>query len=511
MHITKRTIQNYALGMIKSLALMFLGLWATPKIIHYLGETDFGTFKVIQEIQSHLGLLEKGIYSALMMLFIKNHHDKNHREDVVFQIGRNKYLFLTLFYFICGALLFIPTIKILHLNFNWEVLQTARFYCYAILIFSGIFFPMQVFRAYLEAHMREDLLHILAFFQTVFLTLVSLYFAYLGYGLLAQSTAAFLSNAIPSVFFLVYFFIYHKHNFSSFFKKSNNNNNEMINKELNQGQKSNLINEFAGKLSHMTDNILVSLFLGPAQVTAFFISQRLPQLFQLFSLGIGNSTWAALGHTYHKKEYDVFRDRVYQLTKIISVISLCGFTVIAAYHDDFVNLWTGTKFYLGQNFTIVVCLGLFIQSILSFWGWLFIATGKPEAMTNIVVPQAIANFILSLLFIKYLGVIGPVLGTLCSYVLIGILFFSYRLKTLFHFSFWRLNFIWLKALTIGVGYYQILIFFLKLQLGEVQHWSGLIWQMPVSSIPLFIISLFFLCNAQDRNYFFEILLNRFKK
>jgi O-antigen/teichoic acid export membrane protein len=280
---------------------------------------------------------------------------------------------------------------------------------------------------------------------------------------------------------------------------------------MNKHQKSNIVNELASKMSHFTDNIIVSLFLGPAQVTAFYISQRLPQIFQLFSLGIGNSTWAALGHTFHNKEYDLFRDRVYQLTKIICVISLTGLTIIAFFQPVFIRLWIGDKFYLGEGFTIVVCMGLFIQSILSFWGWLFLSTGEPESLTKIVLPQSIINLGISIFFTIKLGPIGPVLGSLTVYIVFGLLSFSINLKNKYSFSFWNLNRIWIKSIVLASAYYYLLKYISLRYSWEITSWPGLVLHIGLTTLPLLIISLFMLCNSQDRNHFFNILLKRLKK
>ncbi len=74
-----------------------------------------------------------------------------------------------------------------------------------------------------------------------------------------------------------------------------------------------------GRVSLLTDNIVVSGLLSPALVTPFVLTQRLTSLAQRELQTIGNASWAALAELSAQGRKDVFSRRLLELTRVVAV------------------------------------------------------------------------------------------------------------------------------------------------------------------------------------------------
>src|SRR5205809_292038 len=63
-----RSALNFATSISLSLATLLISLWATPRILSWLGDERMGAFRAMMDWLGYLALLELGLSGALMPL-----------------------------------------------------------------------------------------------------------------------------------------------------------------------------------------------------------------------------------------------------------------------------------------------------------------------------------------------------------------------------------------------------------------------------------------------------------
>jgi O-antigen/teichoic acid export membrane protein len=486
-----------------------LGLWATPQIIRSVGDAHFGAYKIMQEYLGYLGLIEMGLYGSLLIVFLKNNNETHSSRSVIYRVGAKKYLILVLFYFLAGLILFYPVAKSLKLSLNTDIFSSEYFISYFLLLLGGLFIPLNILRAELDSKMRSDVLSISQTIQSFAQTLLTLFLVTLGGGIVQMSIATLTSYIVPIV---IYQYMLKRSLYTIIREMVYGaiKNSHEIQNEIKAHQKSNLINELAGKVCLFTDNIIISFFFGPTMVTSFFISQRLAQIVQGFTQSFGNSTWAALGELYQENKMELMCKRILQLSKLIILLTISLLTPVFLVQKQFVQIWMGSKYYLGNWFTLVVCLNAFLLPILSFWGWIFTAIGKPKLLNRSMILQAFINLFLSIIFSIKFGMIGPILGTLFTYVFIAFSFTLYELKKLSLINVPQILMCFVKAFMCQLIVASFVLYFFNPDL-IISSWSSLIFYFLFSLFVSITCSYLIILNSEEKSFYKDILSNRILK
>ncbi len=171
----------------------------------------------------------------------------------------------------------------------------------------------------------------------------------------------------------------------------------------------------------MTDKILITQLLGPAEVTPYEVVFKLYSVLTIVHGLILAPLWPAYTDAYHKKDFRWIRKTLRNQLKIFLILVL--FTILmTAIAPKIITLWIGTS--LNVDDKLYLFMGLFI--IISVWSNVFAyfvnAIGALRVQTITAVISGISNVPLSIYFAKNLemGLSGIVLGTVCSLSLFAI-------------------------------------------------------------------------------------------
>jgi O-antigen/teichoic acid export membrane protein len=186
-----------------------------------------------------------------------------------------------------------------------------------------------------------------------------------------------------------------------------------------------------GRLSLLSDNILVAFMMNPAAVVPFYLTQRLASMAQREMQGIGNASWAGMGEIFAQHETQLFRNRLIELTRLVAIVGVAALVPISIYNRYFITLWVGADHYGGYLLTTIASINAFLLAVFSLWMWCVTSTGS---IARLFVPYAVQtaiNFVLSVIFTAEFGLIGPVLGTLVGLIAVSAWFLPRLLSDLF--------------------------------------------------------------------------------
>ncbi|MBY0386208.1 oligosaccharide flippase family protein [bacterium] len=496
---SKRALLNFISSFARNIIATILSLAATPFILSALGEERFGAYRLLLDWLSHLGILEFGLYSASLTLLSKAATEGKESLLGTLKLIFKNYFFVFVVQVVFFVLFFFFVDRLIPVSF--ELQKELRLSAF-VMSFSLLFLVSQIFKAYLEAVQKGYLVSVMLVVFNFFYLAQCVLFAYWQWGLLGQ-VVAYVTSLLVSFIMLIYFA---PEVLKSFFSSQK----YKAPKQLLKNQRfSHFVNELCGRISLMSDNIIISLFMGASTVTAFFITQKVGSMMQQQLQNLSNSSWAALSELYYQGKQEQFNDRILHLTELISFSSGVVLSVVCLLNPSFVSLWTGVHTFSGLSVSNLTAINAALFSILSLWSWCFAATNLTQKMVTMSIVQGVVNIIASILLTKMIGISGPLYGTLIGYAGVSMFWKSYVLCKTFQIHFLQMTLSWMRPLIPPLGSAIVYIsFFGPLQ---INSWFSLIGFGVLFTSFFFVFSTFVLLKRETRNLLQEILQNNFKR
>lgn len=181
---------------------------------------------------------------------------------------------------------------------------------------------------------------------------------------------------------------------------------------------SNLISQkIAGILYSNTDIILISMFVNPISVVAYASYNYLIR-FVTDTIFTGAQAFAASFANVLNKEKNIKKLKIFsELNMIFFFIGSICVVVFYYIFEPLITLWVG-KEYLISKVGFYLILGVLFIDISKRMLYVVInAEGIFKETKNIIILEAMLNFVISLIFINKLGIVGVLIGTISSSLL----------------------------------------------------------------------------------------------
>jgi len=467
-----RTILNLVSSLSRNAVGLLLGLFATPMILKALGEEKFGAFRVLIDWVSQLGLLEFGLFSALLPIFVQaSKENPQFTPRTVVKQAFRKYSWVIVFQSIGFLVLFLFLDTLIPVSSASKndlasgalVLGTTLFLAYS-----------QIYRGYLDSTQRGYIVSSAMTLQNIIYIVLAIFLALKGFGILGQAVAYAFSIALS---FIILFTksigeirgFQYREGAKAHFET-----------ELKTQRAANFATQICGRLSFLMDNIVVSAFLGAKSVTAFYLTQRLLQIAMQQLQQLGNSTWPALSELFHKGDMEKFRTRVIEVTEFIAFAAGVLLSTLAFVNPSFVALWTGSETFAGIFLSNVVVLNTGLFSLISFWLWCFSGVGKVSKALKTLYLQTAVNLAVSLPVCYFYGMEGPALGTLVSLSLVTVPGFTLLLNKEFGISKRQLTQCWVLPFLAPVLISMTVSFFMGHP--KLNSWVALVLSTSIYSL-----------------------------
>lgn len=420
---------------------LLLGIITTPIILGYLGEEQFGIFRILIDWFSHLSLLEFGLYGAILSFISKIISEKKGKLGIALQTIFHKYT-RVLFWQIGTLLIFAVFYK--YIVPVSEANQSNAWWAFGLLSLSTVLIYSQIFRAYLEASQKGYIVNSIIVAQNTVYIVLAVCFVYLSYGVIGQVVAYVISLTFM---FAVYLYVC-RDTLPLFFSKE-----MLVQNDLNilKKQRKNLfLNELFGRVSFMSDNIIIVFILGAASVTPFYLTQRLAQILQQQLQSISNSAWPALGELYYKNQKSVLSSRIIQLTELTAAFSGIAMGTLILMNKSFMYIWTGQQTYSGDITTYMSCINGGLVAIVSLWGWCMAAINRSDKAVPVFFTQAMVNVIGSFVLTYAIGINGPLFGTFLGLGVVTAWWLGKIISETFGIKYRVLMFLWTIPFLIPV-------------------------------------------------------------
>lgn len=443
---SRRATFTYASMILFTLVTTFTGLVITPWLVSWLGEDRYGAVRVLFEYAGYLSLLELGLGGALSPLLsraLANRDDRSLRD--VMAVALRFYGAITLAILTVGfaALPWIPGL----VGVGPHLYRDVR-WAWAITVLGYLSLAMSPFRALLDAEQRGYVVNNFITIQALGLAILSLAFASTGLGVKGQSLATSLSVGLTMLWMASMTVRRHPASLQGLRQPSDPEARAALRRLSGPALTVNV----AGRISLLSDSIIVGLLLGPVRVTILFVTQRLALIAQGQLQGIGSASWAALAELHAQGEHETFNRRLVELTRVIAILGMTVLGPIVAFNSQFVALWLGSSRDGGPLIIVIAAANAMLIAFTSLWLWVFTGTGQIGRVVRPILASAALNLAASVLFTRSYGVVGPLLGTLVAYLAIHTWYLPVMLRR--HFGTPLRGLAWAVAapLLVGVPY-----------------------------------------------------------
>ena len=475
---------------------MASSLVTAPYLIDWLGQDRFGLFRTMTELFGYLTLLEFGLSGSLAPLLAGYIGQGDLRaERQIMAAGVRAYAMVSVPTLLSGMLLSATITFWTKVPVGLE--DEARQACFVYSL-GSIWLGLVPFRAALEARQKNYVINLLLTAQALLITTGSMLLAWWGWGIVGQALAILIGITI---FNLTVTAASLHQNFAVIRAALFEPIDPEAKKGLRRLSGSTLAMQLAGRLSTMTDNIILGRIIDQKAVAILYFTQRLPVLVQSLLQGVSTATWAALAELHARGEYELYRRRLIELSSMISILGVAALGPIVVYNREFIDVWkVGQENNGGTAIVIASAFNSLMFALLALWSWSFIATGQIAKLLPIGLISAAFNVVASVILTWRFGVSGPLLGTTLSFLLIN----SWAIPQLLHLHFGisRASLVGavLKPMALGIPYTAMVWL-----AAQSHHPTGLIAlavEMSIAALGYLSLSFYCLLSRVERETWF---------
>ena len=467
---------------------ILVSFFSIPIILNALGDVKFGLSRTIFEWLGLYSVISVAYLSASSQILARQ---KGSKEEL-------STLFQSYFIFGIKILLYISPIALFFIilspyivGASPELFKDARWASFLGNL-GLVFIPCLVFQAFLDADNRSYVVNSAMLVQRLIVTFLSIATA-----ILLKSIAGQLLALLAGQIIFFGLIIYKSELRIKYWgeKKWKFNLKEQ---GYWQGMLPFMMIDAAGKLGMSADTILISLLLGPAEVTKFYLWVRIPTMILGQLVSLGNAIWA--GFTQVFNEGGDTRSLFLRTSKIVSLLSsACGGTIFL-FNSDVLEVWLGRGFALPVAFNILVAFNIYTISLIAFFGWILTAIRNEVEFSRASLVSSSINVFVSFLATLKFGLLGPVIGSFIGYGIVKTSWLMRLLKIKINLTVWDLMQVTLFPILLSAFYFY-LIGQLREPWGLLQmNWLRLIISGLIANIFYLFLGWLILLNRSEKTY-----------
>lgn len=175
--------------------------------------------------------------------------------------------------------------------------------------------------------------------------------------------------------------------------------------------------QISGFLVFNTDNLVITHYLGPAEVTPYSVAWRLCGYAAMFQTMLSPSLWPAFSEAFHRGDL-VWVNKTYRRLMRFSMLAVSfAAAVIGLLGRPAIRIWAGQAAVPDFWLLWLMCGWVVLLSYTINQSMLLAATQRIRVQAIYSGVAAIANLSLTIVLVQRIGAIGVLFGTVISYIL----------------------------------------------------------------------------------------------
>ena len=403
---TKNSARNAVVAIISKIIYVIMSFVCRTIFIKILGTEYLGVNGLFTNILTMLSFAELGIGTAIIFKMYKSIAEDNEEEiKTLIHFYKRAYYIIGITILIVG-LMIIPFLGNIVKN-PPNISENLSFIYILFLIDTTISYFFAYKKSIITGHQKEYIISLINMLVMITLNVLQIIFLYITHNyiiyLLLKIFATMADNLIASkIANKMYPYIKDKK-----YTKMDKTQQISIFKDV----KSLVFYQLGYVLANGTDNIIISMFLGVAQVG--LLSNYTMIIFAITTLlsSMFNGLTASIGNLNTIKEKERKENVFYQIMFILFIVY--GYITIAMtlLINKFIVIWLGQDYVLGLSISLALGFNFYIDGM-RYVNYTYRNTlGLFKKGSFIPLTTSIANVVLSIILVKYVGMFGVLIAT----------------------------------------------------------------------------------------------------
>jgi O-antigen/teichoic acid export membrane protein len=175
--------------------------------------------------------------------------------------------------------------------------------------------------------------------------------------------------------------------------------------------------QLTGLVVFNSDNLVITHFLGPSEVTPYSIAWRLTGYASLLQSQLIPSFWPAFTEAYKKQEMDWVRHTYRTMVRNVTLVVAAAALLIGLVGRPFIRIWAGPAAEPKALLLWTMAAWAILVATTTNQALLLTAVGRLRLETTVAVLAAVANLALSLFLVQRIGAEGVIVSTVVSFAI----------------------------------------------------------------------------------------------
>lgn len=412
----RRIAQNIVSNWFALVVTTVVGFFLSPFVVHHLGNLAYGVWVLIGSLVSYMNLLDLGLRGAVTRFVSKGKAQDDH-EEASQAVSGALWIRLWISLAIIAAGLFLSVTFHHIFTIPAELQQAARIAVLVTAVTVGINLWCGVFGGVLAALHRYDLTSTVSVGQTCARAAGIVYLLRSGHGILSLAIWDLCTSLTANLLLIFLCFRVYPRLKVAFSRPDR----RTLQKLWNYSFYAFLVN-VAIQVTYYTDNLVVGAFLSPSAVTLYAIGGLLIGYARQIVSSM-TTTFTPLASTFEAEgSYDNLRRLVIHGTRAALIVSLPIEVALFFRGHSFIRLWMGEQ-YAQPSGTVmqILLLSVVFSSANTTSGGIVYGMEKHKRIALWAMAEAVANFVLSIILVRRMGINGVAWGTTIPSVIIELL------------------------------------------------------------------------------------------
>lgn len=179
--------------------------------------------------------------------------------------------------------------------------------------------------------------------------------------------------------------------------------------------------QIAGLVVFNSDNLVVTHYLGPAQVASYSVAWRLVGYAAVTQTLISPALWPAFSEAFARGDLAWVRSTFRRTMWVTMSIALGCSVVFAIAGRWIIQIWAGPATVPTEELMLLMCVWVLISTFMNNTATVLVAKGETRLQAWCSLAAAGLNLALSIYWVQRIGATGVILGTIVSYALVLII------------------------------------------------------------------------------------------
>ncbi len=178
--------------------------------------------------------------------------------------------------------------------------------------------------------------------------------------------------------------------------------------------------QVAYSVGMQTDNIVIAQIMGAKAVAAYAVPARLFNILPGFLVMLSSSMWPAYADAVARSDGPWIRRSFMRVTIVGTSITIVATIFLIFFGNRILAIWIGPQVHATAAMLTAFGVQCVLYAYLQPVSFLLNGVGVFRVQVISALAMAVMNLVLSILFVKHYGIIGAVLGTVTSLLLVQV-------------------------------------------------------------------------------------------